>query len=490
MGEWGPVLIILQLLVSAAGVPVQPAGVSPDQSAKRPAVATPRPGSIARQLEAAARAEGSAAVPARQPADATGFPARRQALTPSALTAAKAQDQTGQVTSGTAFNPAMSVIPNLAYYNDSRNGEGGDMIGEADGFHRGEAEEGGHSHGSGLTPGFNLREVELALSGSVDPYFDAVVNLAIGSGEVDVEEAYVRTRRLPAGLQIKAGRFLSDIGYINRQHPHQWAFANQNLAHDLVLGGGLGETGVQVTWLPPLPVYLQLGAEALQGENEAIAAYVGPGDEHFYFSEASGPRLFTGFAKFSPDLGFNHALQVGGSLARARRFQEEAGDTSLEGHVWLVGLDAVYKYDSPKPHGEDDLVVQGEYLRRYEESRRASTARVRVGELVAGIHPGRVLRPGQLRHRAEIDGGRAAGRRRDGQLDRPQAAGRWRTTGRRAGSAGPSPLTRPSSPGCGSRWTARASRSTACGSRSRRCGSSCRSASARTARTSSDEGQP
>jgi hypothetical protein len=107
-----------------------------------------------------------------------------------------------------------------------------------------------------------------------------------------------------------------------------------------------------------------MGAEALQGENDAIAVYVGPTEERPLFSEASGPRLITGFAKFSPDLGFNHALQVGGSLARARGFQEEHGELSLEGHAWLVGLDAVYKYDSPKPWGEDDIVVQGEYLRR------------------------------------------------------------------------------------------------------------------------------
>ncbi len=274
-------------LASLAGVPA--IASQPGPTAQAPDEA--RPGPIARAVGALfrpatphLRADGTAPFEPATDAKPTGsgVPARRQ-------------DQSGQVTSGNAFNPAISLIPDLAYYRDSRAGEGIGLLGRADGFGRGDNQ--GQSSTGGLSPGFNLRELEIALSGTVDPYFDAVANLSVAKGAIEAEELYLRTRRFPAGLQLKAGRFLSDIGYINRQHPHQWALADRNLAYDLLLDGSLGDTGVQVTWLPALPIYLQVGAEALQGDNAAMAAHVGPDADHPHFSEMAGPRVLTGFAK-------------------------------------------------------------------------------------------------------------------------------------------------------------------------------------------------
>ena len=189
--------------------------------------------------------------------------------------------------------------------------------------------------------------------------------VAINPDGIGLEEAFVRTRRLPAGLQLKAGKFLSEVGYVNRQHPHQWDFVNRNLAHELILGGeGLNEVGVQVTWLPALPMYLQLGAEALQGDNERVSNYLGADEEYLLFTRTAGPRLFTGFAKIAPDLGFNHALQIGTSILRSRRHQEDLGFELLEGSTRVIGLDAVYTFDSPKAFGQGDFSVHGEYLRR------------------------------------------------------------------------------------------------------------------------------
>ena len=384
-----PVCIAL-LCWHAGGLPAA-ADVWPQSptTQRRPADAT-QAGPISRQIDAAAA--GSSQRPREgQAAGSTPKPEKPEQPVsvpePDGLTPLDLQDQSGQVTSGTAFNPAMSVIPNLAYYNDSRNGEGVHLMADADGFRRGDAAAGGH--GGELSPGFNLKELEIALSGAVDPYFDLYANVVIGGNDIEVEEAYVRTRRLPFGVQVKAGRFLSDVGYVNRQHPHQWAFANQNLAYDLVLGGGLGETGVQVTWLPSLPVYLQLGAEALQGENEAIASYHGPDEEHPFLARAAGPRLLASFVKVAPDLGFNHALQVGGSVVRARRHQEESDIGFVDGQTWLLGLDAVYKFDSPKPHGAGDVVLQAEYLRRSKELTVAAAVDAAItGEALDAVQDG------------------------------------------------------------------------------------------------------
>lgn len=294
----------------------------------------------------------------------------------------------GQVSSGTSFNPSITVIPDVVYARDDVRGGAGEILEEADGFHGAHAAD-EHGHG-GLEQGFNLRETELAFTASVDAYFDVQALFALSEEGIEAEEVFFQTRRLPFGLQLKGGKLLSGIGYANAHHPHQWDFVDQNLAYELLLGGhGLNEKGLQLTWVPKLPFFLKLGAELLQGENEKLANHLGDlelpglseGDAPRVLSGKSGPRLFTGFVKLGPDLGYSSALQVGASFASSRSHQEVHDedadgipDEVLDGTATLWGLDAVWKYDSPRPHGAGDLVLQAEYLRRKKELDLAGTA--------------------------------------------------------------------------------------------------------------------
>jgi hypothetical protein len=157
------------------------------------------------------------------------------------------------------------------------------------------------------------------------------------------------------------------------------------LPHDLLLGGSINETGVQLTWLPSLPFYAQLGAEALQGDNEGFSTQLG-GEASPFFDEKPGPRLFSGWLKLSPNVGYSHALQLGASYAFSRRHQElvahehgpegeEAGggegeahtDEAFQGDAHVLGLDLVWRYDSPRQYGRGDLSLQAEYLRRVKD---------------------------------------------------------------------------------------------------------------------------
>jgi hypothetical protein len=307
-------------------------------------------------------------------------PADPQGLSPLDLST-----QTGQVSSGQAFNPAISVIPDIAYYSDDVAGEAFDIVENADGFggHDHEGSSGGHGHGA-LDRGFNLREMEVAFSGAVDPYFDVWATLAIGTDSIEAEEVYVQTRKFVPGLQLRVGRFFSGVGQINKQHPHQWDFVDQALPHQAIVGGTLAETGLQVTWLPGVPVYTLLGFEALQGENERVAHQAAeeyPG----LFEETPGPRLFTGFLKVSPDVGFAHAVQGGVSFGRSRSHQEViesiegAVEEALEGPTWFAGTDWVWRYDSARPLGRGDLTVQGEYLYRQKDLAPIAVAGVALG---------------------------------------------------------------------------------------------------------------
>ncbi|HSG65634.1 MAG TPA: porin, partial [Gammaproteobacteria bacterium] len=155
----------------------------------------------------------------------------------------------GSVTVGNAFNPQLSVILDGGYYRDEVGGEAYTFLGEAaQPSHPGHDED-AHGHEAAISNGFNLRTAELAFSAAVDPYFDATVYLALeAGGEIEIEEAWFATRGLPSGLRLKAGKFLSDIGYLNNKHPHRWDFADQNLAYENLLGGhGLQDTGLQLT---------------------------------------------------------------------------------------------------------------------------------------------------------------------------------------------------------------------------------------------------
>jgi plasmid maintenance system antidote protein VapI len=273
------------------------------------------------------------------------------------------QDPSG--TSATAFNPAISIIPDINYYSDNRRGRAFRLTRQADGF----AAPGGDAAAStDPSRGFNLREVEAAFAGAIDPYFDVWATFVVQGERIAAEEAYVQTRKFVPGLQLRVGRFLSGIGYINRQHPHQWDFFDQALPYEALLGGGLADTGVQATWLPALPIYTLLGFEALQGDNPRLAN-VANGDFPNAFVERPGPRVLTGFLRVSPNVGYSSALQLGGSFAHSRHHQEALEqdgvlDEGFEGAAWLAGADVVWRYESGRAYGRGNATLQAEFLYR------------------------------------------------------------------------------------------------------------------------------
>ena len=350
----------------------------------------------ARSAEAAAGRAEPAAVGA-----AASLPMTAPRVMPAAATT-RGRGAFDALTSGTAFNPQIAVILDGNYYQDGIDGEGATLVGQAyrpgvvvhdhDSGEDHDHADDGHAHGV-ATNGFNFREAELSFSATVDPYFDAATYLSIdGDGNVNLEEAYFESRALPYGLKVKGGRFLSGFGYHNDKHPHQWDFVDQNLPYLNLLGfHGLQDTGLQLTWLPELPVYTLFGVEALQGDQEVFGTTLGEDEQDALNLGDSddGPRLFTAFAKVAPEIGRNHALQFGLSYAHSIQHQavqththadeedehvheddgvtEELHETGLAGDADLWGVDVVYKYDGGGAHGQGDLKLQAEYLRSIQD---------------------------------------------------------------------------------------------------------------------------
>ncbi|HKJ70699.1 MAG TPA: porin, partial [Gammaproteobacteria bacterium] len=290
------------------------------------------------------------------------------------LGAASGGASSAEVTSGNRFNPDLSVILEGIAYADDRSGDADALVAAAAGINQAHGHDaGGHA---GEEPGFSLKPTELAVSASVDPYFDAFVHAVITeAGGMDLEEAYFTTRALPAGLQVKAGRFLSGIGYHNDKHRHQWQFVEQTLPYQQLLGAhGLRDTGVQLTWTPATPFYTRFGVEALQGDQEVVGRFDGESAldgvvpasvVDRYGDPKAGPRLFTAFAKAAPNLGYSHELQAGVFGVYASDHQElhtDPDDHILTGQYWLAGTDWVYAYDAPHQYGRGDLKISAEYL--------------------------------------------------------------------------------------------------------------------------------
>jgi hypothetical protein len=113
---------------------------------------------------------------------------------------------------------------------------------------------------------FSLGESELIVSASIDPYFRGQLVAALTpENELEIEEAFFQTLALGRGFTLKGGRFLSGIGYQNEIHQHAWDFQDAPLAYKAFLGGRLNDDGVQLKWIAPTELFVELGAELGRG---------------------------------------------------------------------------------------------------------------------------------------------------------------------------------------------------------------------------------
>lgn len=211
-----------------------------------------------------------------------------------------------------------------------------------------------HSHGDGgeeatynAKDGFNLNYAELVISSNVDPYFRLDGVFHFSEEGVEIEEAYFTTTALDYGFRVKAGKFLSDFGYINSKHHHAWDFNDMPLVFESFLGQhGINEIGAQVQWIAPTSTYFMLGAEVLNGDNEAMFGNDSIGEEDDQIdSGVKAPSMFVTYAKSSYDFGdttiFGGVSYVYGDSRIDHSDDEEdphafVGDSSLYGADLLV----------------------------------------------------------------------------------------------------------------------------------------------------------
>ena len=249
---------------------------------------------------------------AEQNAAQANYAAQQAAPRQQAAPTAQQSVPTGQPTSGdAAFNPAIGVVFQ------------GALVGV-----EGDAVEG---------EGFALGETEIIMSANVDDKFTAYLTAALeyedGETEAAIEEAWVETLAMPAGLSARFGRMFSGIGYLNAKHRHTWDFADQALVYDAFLDGRYVDNGVQLRWLAPTALFAELGGEIMQGEGDP-----------------SGLGAYTMFANLGGDVGTDHSW-----LAGASRLEQDAGQELSGAHlVWKWAPDGNWK--------DRNFIFQAEYL--------------------------------------------------------------------------------------------------------------------------------
>ncbi len=166
--------------------------------------------------------------------------------------------------------------------------------------------------------GFGLGETELAFSASIDDMFYGKLTTVFeshdGESEVNVEEAFIQTMALPNGFTVRAGRFLSDIGYLNNQHLHTDSFTSRPSAYRAFLGGHYYDDGLRVSYIAPTDLYWVMGAEAFAGDSLRAA------DEHGE-RKFDSTGVYTAFTKVGGDIGLESSWQLGFSYLRNKNGQ-------------------------------------------------------------------------------------------------------------------------------------------------------------------------
>src|SRR5438552_5676755 len=210
--------------------------------------------------------------------------------------------------------------------------------------------------------GLSLGESELVVAANIDPYFRGQLVASLTPEDtVEVEEAFFQTLGLGKGFTIKGGRFLSSIGYQNQIHQHAWDFQDAPLAYKAFLGGRLNDDGVQLRWIAPTDLFLELGTELGRGRTF-------PGTD----PNKNGTGLWTAFAHVGGDIGASTAWRTGLSYERtspqdrAVPDMDALGTQSFYGRSNLWIADFILKWAPGRNPTVTNFKLQGEYLRRKE----------------------------------------------------------------------------------------------------------------------------
>jgi hypothetical protein len=251
---------------------------------------------------------------------------------------------------GNEYNPQISLVLDGRYSGYSQNNAVTNY--KLPGFQLGE--------GAGLDPaGFAIGESEMSLYSNIDQDFFGVATVSFANdGSSSIEQAFAETQAIGNGVSLKFGRFLSSFGYLNSHHAHTWDFTDAPLMYRALFGDTLKDDGVQVSYIFPTDLLMQLTAEALSGN-----AYPGGGNTNGGIG-ASTLKFTVG-----GDAGISNSWEVGvthwedGSINN----RTDVNANTFSGSSKINALHMVYKWAPNGNKLERNFHFQSEIFKRTED---------------------------------------------------------------------------------------------------------------------------
>ena len=204
--------------------------------------------------------------------------------------------------------------------------------------------------------GFTVQNIELSFMGAVDPYLNAEAHIVYfldpitGESKFELEEAFMTTQKLPYGLQLKGGQFVTEFGIINSQHPHQWDWQDAPIINTRLFGpDGMRGPGFRLGWLTPLPWYSEVYFGTQNANGDTMTRFLA--NEAFFAEQPIGGRPFVKRdVKSLKDLAYLgrwvNSWDLSDEVTMKLGFSGAYGPnaTGPDGQTWIYGADLKLKW--------------------------------------------------------------------------------------------------------------------------------------------------
>jgi len=216
----------------------------------------------------------------------------------------------------------------------------------------------GHAHGCNPEK-LCLDHSEFGLAANLTPTLRASGSVIFVDAEDkgEVEELWLQQVGVLPGVSLKAGRFLSELGYANSQHPHARDFVGSSLMNSVLSGSHLIHDGVQMKWLAPTERFVEVNAELAKKSDNS-------------------PKAWSLGAHLGDDLGTSHAWRAGLTYLHAKpvnRAGHVDDSNEVEAHTTFTGTsktwvaDVLWKWAPDGNSKERHLKLQAEYFHRTQD---------------------------------------------------------------------------------------------------------------------------
>jgi len=208
---------------------------------------------------------------------------------------------------------------------------------------------------------FALREAEIGIEAPLDPFSYAKAMFAHDGDAFHIEELYVRFDNFGRRTRLEAGKFKTQLGLLNRWHPHAWPQVDASLVHrHIAFDAELTGTGISCEYTAP-----RLWSDATR----LTLQLVYPDEAEAEAPPALAP-LFSANERDTP-LKIAHLKSFWGK----REGFVEVGltgawgetDPVLERDARLVGVDFTWDWTPTGREKYDGVTVRGEWFRLDED---------------------------------------------------------------------------------------------------------------------------